>query len=227
MRAEAMPPWDTIDTVLLDMDGTLLDLYFDWHFWCEHMPAVYAEKHGTSAEEALQRFRQQLSQVEGTLQWYCVDYWSQKLDLPLARMKREISHLIKPHPGVDTFLSRLRQLNKRLALVTNAHRDSLTLKLEVTAIGSHFDAIFCTHDYGWPKEDVRLWRALQQDFPYDPNTTLLIDDNLQALHSARSSGIRHLLLASHVSPHMPPVESDAFPSFTRFEQITPPPPALT
>src|SRR5690606_507131 len=26
-------PWNQIDTVLLDMDGTLLDLHFDNHFW--------------------------------------------------------------------------------------------------------------------------------------------------------------------------------------------------
>ncbi|HBT55971.1 MAG TPA: haloacid dehalogenase, partial [Pseudomonas sp.] len=31
--------WNAIDTVLLDMDGTLLDLHFDNHFWLEHMPA--------------------------------------------------------------------------------------------------------------------------------------------------------------------------------------------
>ena len=35
--------WPQIDTVFLDMDGTLLDLHFDNHFWREHMPRRYAE----------------------------------------------------------------------------------------------------------------------------------------------------------------------------------------
>ena len=33
-----MIDWREIDTVLLDMDGTLLDLHFDSHFWLEHLP---------------------------------------------------------------------------------------------------------------------------------------------------------------------------------------------
>ena len=41
-------PWSDIDTVLLDMDGTLLDLHFDNHFWLEHLPQRYAELHGVS-----------------------------------------------------------------------------------------------------------------------------------------------------------------------------------
>ncbi|MCP4043692.1 MAG: haloacid dehalogenase, partial [Gammaproteobacteria bacterium] len=30
--------WNSIHTVLLDMDGTLLDLHFDNQFWLEHVP---------------------------------------------------------------------------------------------------------------------------------------------------------------------------------------------
>jgi 5'-nucleotidase len=30
--------WREIDTVLLDMDGTLLDLEFDSHFWLSLVP---------------------------------------------------------------------------------------------------------------------------------------------------------------------------------------------
>ena len=44
--------WSDIHTVLLDMDGTLLDLHFDNHFWLEHFPARYSEQHGIIVEEA-------------------------------------------------------------------------------------------------------------------------------------------------------------------------------
>ena len=44
--------WNHIDTVLLDMDGTLLDLHFDNHFWVEYLPQRYAEHHGQSIEWA-------------------------------------------------------------------------------------------------------------------------------------------------------------------------------
>lgn len=217
-------PWEAIDTVLLDMDGTLLDLYFDWHFWMDYLPRLVAEKEGLALEAAKEKVRRAIEAKQGTLAWYCTDYWSQVFDLPVAQHKHDLKHMIRPHPGVQTFLQRLRALGKRLALVTNAHRDSLMLKLEQTAIGQYFDAILCAHDYGMPKEDARLWAAIQHDFAYEPARTLLIDDNIHALHSAQQAGIRYLLAASHVSPHMPPVDPKGFPSFHSFDEIMPPAP---
>lgn len=45
--------WKTIDTVLLDMDGTLLDLHFDNHFWLSLVPQEFKQatgsEHGRSA----------------------------------------------------------------------------------------------------------------------------------------------------------------------------------
>ena len=66
-------PWPDIDTVLLDMDGTLLDLHFDNHFWLELLPQRYAELHGISramAElelaPAVQRTRRQAHGIART-----------------------------------------------------------------------------------------------------------------------------------------------------------------
>ncbi len=221
MQQAPILPWDQIDTVLLDMDGTLLDLYFDWHFWWDYLPEQYAKANDLPLEEAKKRVRSAISAEQGTLNWYCTDYWSERLGLPVAALKRDLKHMIRPHPAVESFLDRLKTLNKTLYLVTNAHRDSLNLKLEVTAIGRFFDAIISAHDYGLPKEDGRIWAAIGADHPYDPARTLLIDDNIRALETAQAYGIRHLLAASHVSPHMPPVETDRFPTFTHFNQIMP------
>lgn len=214
-------PWHAIETVLLDMDGTLLDLYFDWRFWWEYLPQQYAKHHQLPLETAQKKVREAISAQQGTLNWYCTDYWSEVFELPVATLKHDLKHMIQPHPRVETFLSRLKLRGKRLAPVTNAHRDSLALKLEQTTIGKYFDAILCAHDYGIPKEEVALWRAIAQDFPYNPAHTLLIDDNLKALESAKAHGIRYLLAASHVSPHMPPVKTEHFPTFSRFEEIMP------
>ena len=43
--------WKNIDTVLLDMDGTLLDLHFDNHFWQTFVPLRYAQQHAGGAFE--------------------------------------------------------------------------------------------------------------------------------------------------------------------------------
>ncbi|HNG60363.1 MAG TPA: haloacid dehalogenase, partial [Cellvibrionaceae bacterium] len=39
-----MIPWQAIDTLLLDMDGTLLDLHYDNYFWLEYLPRAFAAK---------------------------------------------------------------------------------------------------------------------------------------------------------------------------------------
>ena len=89
-----MLDWQEIDTVLLDMDGTLLDLHFDSHFWLEFLPLKYAEKHGLDPERSRAPLIERIMSLRGSLEWYCLDYWSRELDLPLAELKREVADRI-------------------------------------------------------------------------------------------------------------------------------------
>ncbi len=66
--------------------------------------------------------------MEGTLEWYCLDYWSDNLDLDITALKAEISGLISVLPHVVEFLDAIKQSSRKLILVTNAHRNSLDLK---------------------------------------------------------------------------------------------------
>jgi putative hydrolase of the HAD superfamily len=213
--------WNQIDTVLLDMDGTLLDLHFDWHFWMEFLPQTYAEKNQLSIEQAKQVIHAKVHAEKGTLNWYCLDYWTAELDLPVAALKHEMKHQIQVHPEVMNFLARLQQLNKNVIMVTNAHRDSLAVKLEMTEIGDHFDLMVSAHDYGTPKEDIAIWSHLRNTVHYNPNRTLLIDDNTHALRTAQAYGIRHLLCPIHVSPNMDLVDPEGFPAFKSYAEIMP------
>ncbi|KAB7622985.1 GMP/IMP nucleotidase [Alkalilimnicola sp. S0819] len=188
-----MLDWAHIDTVLLDMDGTLLDLHFDNFFWLEHVPRRHAERQGWSLERAKADLFPRMKAVEGTIDWYCLDYWSRELDLPIARLKREVQDLIMFRPQADLFLRRLQRASKRRVLVTNAHRDALALKLERTELANHVDVLISSHDYGLPKEDQRFWDALRAQVPFDPARTVLLDDSPRVLASARRYGIAHLL----------------------------------
>lgn len=185
--------WSKIDTVLLDMDGTLLDLHFDSYFWREHVPKRYAEKHALGIDDAKAALFPKFQQVEGTMNWYCVDYWSDQLGLDIALLKEEIDHLIAIHPHVLDFLDQLRQHNKKVVLVTNAHQKSLMLKLDRTQLHNHLDQIICSHDYGMPKEETVFWDKLKKDVDFQKDQTLLVDDSLPVLRSARRYGIEFLL----------------------------------
>lgn len=188
-----MVDWQQIDTVFLDMDGTLLDLHFDNHFWLHHVPKRYAELHNISMEEAHEQLAGRYKAVEGTLDWYCLDYWSRELGLDIALLKEEVDHLIAVHPHVTDFLDAVRAAGKCMLLVTNAHMKALSLKMEKTQLGGHFDELVCSHDYGAAKEQQAFWQGLQAAKPFDPARTLLVDDSLAVLRSAKKYGIGHLL----------------------------------
>jgi len=187
-----MLDWDKIDTVLLDMDGTLLDLHFDNYFWQHHLPAAYAHKHGLAREEAEQIVFAHFANQQATLNWYCLDYWSKQLDLDVVALKREVQHLIAIRPGALEFLQYLKKSGKRSVLITNAHRDSLNLKMERTGIAPFFDRLISAHDFGYPKEMSLFWQQLAMVESFIPDRTLFIDDTHSILDAAQNAGIGHI-----------------------------------
>lgn len=213
--------WSKIDTVLLDMDGTLLDLHFDWNFWMDVIPQAYADKNQLSLEDAKALIHTKIHSQTGTLNWYCLDYWTKTLSLPIAQLKHELRHQIKVHPEVMDFLAFLKAQNKTVIMVTNAHRDSLVIKLEMTEIGAYFDKMVSAHDFGMPKEDIAIWSEIQNLITYNPQKTLLIDDNVHALTTAKQYGIKHLLCATFVSPKLDKIDPKGFPSFHHYSEIMP------
>lgn len=216
-----MLDWSRIDTVLLDMDGTLLDLHFDTYFWLEHLPARYAQEQGLEPVGAKKRLTERIIREQGTLNWYCVDYWSEQLGVDIAALKREIVHKVGFRPQVQGFLQALQQHQLRSVIVTNAHQKSLQLKLQHTGLDRYVDRILCAHDFGLPKEDVAFWGLLQQQEPFDPARTLLLDDSLAVLRSARDYGIAHLLSIVQPDSQQPGREIDEFRAIHHFDEIKP------
>jgi 5'-nucleotidase len=190
-RPAFKPDWQDIDTVLVDMDGTLLDLAFDNFFWLELVPTRYAELHGLSAEEARVRLRPRFDGVAGTLSWYCIDHWSRDLGIDIKAMKHAQRHLIRFLPRAPEFLDALRARGKQVWIVTNAHRDTFAVKAAQTGIDALVDRVVCSHDLSAPKESDEFWQRLRDAHFFDPARTLLIEDSIAVLAAARSYGVRH------------------------------------
>lgn len=213
--------WTAIDTVLLDMDGTLLDLYYDNHFWLDYLPQRYAQHHATTSEAARRALVDAFAAQRGSLNWYCVDYWSAQLGLDIGELKREIAHLIAIRPHVEEFLQRLQHPSRRVWLVTNAHRKSLSLKMECTGLERWFDRIICSHDLRLPKEHAEFWQRLHAAHPFEPARTLLIDDTASVLHAARDFGIGHLLTLLQPDSRQARRLDTEFPAILHFDEIMP------
>lgn len=211
--------WSEIETVLLDMDGTLLDLHFDNYFWLQLMPSKYAELFGVEDKEAQQVLKQASDETLGTLNWYCLDYWSERLNMPVAALKQDIVEKIQYRPYVKDFLAMLKQQGKRAVIVTNAHRDSVDLKMKKTGLDKLVDRIISSHDYQEPKESQAFWHHLQQDEPFDINSTLLIDDSQAVLASAKKWGFKHLLTIFHPDSQKAPNTDSKHPGIHHFDEL--------
>lgn len=213
--------WSDIDTVLLDMDGVLLDLSYDNWFWREHVPARYANRHDISLEEAKSRVYPKMHAVRGTIDWYCVDYWSDTLELDIVELKSKSSHRVRVRPQVADFLISVRKVIDAVHLVTNAHRKTIDMKFARTGLGDYFDEIICSHDYGIPKEEVSFWVEVFRGRNIDPARALFIDDNLDVLRSAGEYGIGHLRAVDQPDSGEPCKDVGEFAAIRSFAEIMP------
>ena len=202
--AKVQLPWAEIDTLLLDMDGTLLDLAFDNFFWLELVPWEFARTRGIGPDQARQQVEARYAAVVGTLPWYCIDHWTGELGLDLRQLKQAHRHRIRYLPRAEEFLRHARGLGKRLILVTNAHRVTLSIKCEETGIDGFMDAVVSSHDYGVEKEQVAFWQRLAEAQDVDPGRTALLEDSLAVLGAARAFGLaRSIAIARPDSTRAP------------------------
>ena len=185
-------PWREIDTVLLDMDGTLLDLRYDTTFWLAYLPARFAAHHDVAEDVAHAAVQRLMTEARSRLDFYCFDWWSDATGLDIVAMKPDLAHLIRFRRGAEAFVAVVRASGRRAMIVTNAHRAGIALKHRITGIANLVDALECAHDHAYPKEHATFWRRVHKRLAFDPARTLLVDDNLEVLACAERFGIRHL-----------------------------------
>jgi 5'-nucleotidase len=212
-------PLSDIKYVLLDMDGTLLDKYFDDFFWEHLVPEKYAEKHAMTFGRAKKELTEKYKFHEGTLNWTDLDFWSKELDLDILALKEQIQHLIEVHPHVENFLKMLKVHRKKVFLVTNAHYKSIELKFRKTSIGKYFDSVLASFDVGYPKESLKFWEKAEKLLKFDKSETLFIDDTEEILKTAKTYGIRYILYKSRSNSKVKPKGSNEFMHINDFDEL--------
>ncbi len=211
--------WAKIDTVLLDMDGTLIDKHHDDFFWEELVPKCYAEKNNISQLEAKERLRRIYKTKENTKKWADFDYWSERLGINLWLLKDECRHTVKLHPHTVRFLKFLKRRRKKVYLVTAASRKDINFKLEHVGIFEYFDGIFSEIEIGSSKKEKMFWGKVQKKIKYEKSRTMLADDDETIMRMARSHGIRWLVIKSKSSSKKPHQISKEFFCVRHFDDI--------
>jgi len=204
------------DTLMLDMDGTLLDLAYDNYMWLTHIPAAYARARSLPDDEARKELYAKFHSMRGTLEWYCLDHWSERLQLDIVGLHRAERDRIGWLPGAKSFLEDVKREGLRLLLVTNSHPDTLDMKSDVTGLGEYFDCIYTAHEFGTPKEQREFWQSLAEVESFDPRSTMFVDDTDPVLSSAAQFGVNHVVKVTR-----PDTTRDARPCerFTAVESV--------
>jgi putative hydrolase of the HAD superfamily len=199
-----MHDWRKFDTILLDMDGTILDLAYDNYFWLELVPRCLARDRNADLAEVKSDLFARFARLQGSLEWYCLDYWTAELSLDLRALKSASSHRVRYLPGAVAFLRTLQATGKPVALVTNAHMHTLEIKKGVAGLGRWIDTFISSHEFGAPKESAVFWEGAQQRLGFDPARTLFIDDSLPVLDAAAACGIAGVLAVTRPDSSQPP-----------------------
>ena len=208
-----------IDLVLLDMDGTLLDLHYDSHFWMELVPEQYAITHKISLERATEIVFGECHKVSGTLSWYCYDYWTKTLGVDIHQLQHQSKHKIQWREDTLWFLKTLKELNKKIVILTNAHPSGIKLKDQQTQLLSHVDLIISSHEIGHAKESEHFWSIVKKQLNTDFSRAVFIDDSEKILVAAQSAGVEHVIGINKPDSKKPAQLMQDFSSICQFNEF--------
>ena len=211
--------WTEVDHVLLDMDGTLLDLAFDNDFWGQRIHEKYASIHDISIEQTVAKFEPVFKSVAGSLSWYSTDFWSEQFGYSIIEHSRAHAHGIRWLPFAKEFLHALRESNVRTTIVTNAHPDIVRLKHDITGIRDLVDRTISSHSLGHAKESPNFWRELHCELKFKSRSTLFFDDSPAVLSAAIDFGIERSIAICHPDSTRPKHNPTSFVAINDFEQL--------
>jgi FMN phosphatase YigB (HAD superfamily) len=157
--------------------------------------------------------------VERELAWTDLHYWSERVGIDVIAMHQELSHMIGFLPGAESFLRYLRQLGKRVTIITNAHASGVAVKAAKTGLDRLVDRIVNAFEVGYLKMRPEYWPHCRRLVGFDPARSFYMDDDEGCLIAARQFGIAHVIHSAKSSSRLPPAPLKDFTSITEFTSL--------
>lgn len=176
-------------TYIFDFDGTLVDSMPTWGGKMLHV----LDRNGVSYPQDIVRTLTPLGD-RGSARYFQTQFHLELSEEALIRQMDEYAtpaylHTIQAKAGVKEALHALRARGKRLCVLTaSPHRllDPCLRRLELYDL---FDEVWSCDDFGLTKAQVEIYLRAAELLDVQPGECVFLDDNLNALRTAREAGL--------------------------------------
>lgn len=173
---------------IFDVDGTLLD---SMHIW-RGLGERYLRRYGITAEDGLADKLYPMSLEESSIylkqRYSLTDSVETIVSDTVAMIEEFYRDEVSLKPGVVSYLNELRNQGLPMAIATSGNREILVKALDRLQIKDHFQHILTCSDYGVSKREAAIYVAAAEKLGSKPAQTLVFEDVLHGILSARSAG---------------------------------------
>lgn len=170
--------------ISFDLDGTLIDLDFDFHLWFEELPRLYSEQNGIPLAEAKDLMRSEYNRIGmQRREWYDLCFWVKHHNLKVDPQKivSDLSHKISVFPDALPVLKALKKEKRRMVVFSNTPKMFLDIKIKVDGLEGFFERTISVYsDYSKIKSHDGVFAQLAGELGVEPCEILHIGDSYKS-----------------------------------------------
>ena len=184
-----------IKCAIFDFDGTLFDSMYIW----DNVAHTYLRSLGKTPTSTLREDVRALSLYQSAC------YFKKEYDLSLSIneivtgvnqiIERYYLYEVLPKAGVVEFLEQLKNSGVTMCIATATDRYLIESALKRCKMEHYFDAIFTCGEVGHGKDEPVIFRKAMESFDADLVETLVFEDALHAVCTAKSDGFTVIAVA--------------------------------
>ncbi len=187
-KQNVFPGKQTVDAVIFDLDGTLLDSLSAW----DNSAVNFLRTQGIEAPPGFNEEVAKMSLLDGAKlakkQFNLPQSPEEILQLTLEPIRQHYYRDILPKEGVSTLLRFLRAQGIKLCIATASDKKLALAALQRTGLLDCFDFIITCDEVGTGKRNPAVYEAALKKLGTSKSRTLVVEDALYALRTARQAG---------------------------------------